>query len=194
MRTSRLISALLFTFTVVSSVSADDAAVEAIRSIGGNVMPIAQNDPRLDVTLNLSSEDVTDDMLVNVAALPDVVWLNLAGTEVTDAGLVHIAGMTTLEKLHLEKTAITDAGLQHLAGLSNLQYLNLYGTQVSDAGLSHLQGLTNLKRLFVWQTQVTDEGIAALKAALPECQVIAGLELAPVEPPAEEPAPEGENQ
>lgn len=194
MKTSLTLTALCLSLGWAHAAFADDAAVEAIRAVGGNVLPIAQNDPRLDVTLNLASEDITDEVLVHVAALPDVVWLNLAGTEITDAGLANIAGMATMEKLHLEKTAITDAGLEHLTGLANLQYLNLYGSQVSDAGLAHLHGLSNLKRVFVWQTQVTDEGIAALQAALPECQIIAGLELAPVEPPAEEPAPEGENQ
>jgi Leucine Rich repeat len=169
----------------------DEAAAQAIKDAGGNVMAIAQNDPRLDVTLHLSDQDITDEHLAIVARLTPVVWLNLAGTKITDDGLAQIAGMKTLEKLHLEKTGIGDAGLDHLKGLENLVYLNLYGTKVTDAGLEHLTGLKKLRKLYVWQTGVTDEGIAKLKESLPELDVIAGLELKPAEPPAEEPK-EGE--
>jgi hypothetical protein len=171
----------------------DEQAAQAVKDAGGNVMAIAQDDPRLDVTLHLSDQEITDEHLAIVARLQPVVWLNLAGTKVTDAGLAEIAGMTTLEKLHLEKTGIGDAGLEHLEGLQNLVYLNIYGTKVSDAGLEHLQGLEKLRKLYVWQTEVTDEGIARLKESLPEVEVIAGLELKPAEPPAEEEPAEGED-
>ena len=74
--------------------------------------------------------------------------------------------------------------------LENLRYLNVYATKVSDAGLEHIKGLKNLKRLLVWQSQVTPDGMAKLKESLPECTIIAGLELKPAEPPKEEPKPE----
>lgn len=166
-------------------------AVAAIKALGGNVMAIAQNDPRLDVTLHLADKDVTDDALVSVAKLTNVLWLNLARTKITDGGLAAIKDMKTLERLHLEKTSIGDAGLEHLKGLENLTYLNLYATQVTDAGLVQLHGLKKLKRLFLFETKVTQEGIAALKTAMPELQVIAGIENKPAEPPkpAEEPKP-----
>ncbi|MGE0377859.1 MAG: hypothetical protein AB7Q45_20795, partial [Planctomycetaceae bacterium] len=69
-------------------------AINAIKAVGGNVMPIAQNDDRLDVTLHLADQDVTDEQLALVAKLPKVAWLNLAGTKITDAGLAHLSGMT----------------------------------------------------------------------------------------------------
>ena len=172
----------------------DPAALGAIRGLGGNVMPLAQSDPRLDVTLHLADQAVKDEHLAWVAKLKPVVWLNLAGTKITDAGLEQLKGLTTLEKLHLERTAITDAGVVHLQGLTNLEYLNLYGTKVTDAGLKNLAGLKKLKKLFLWQTGTTPEGIAALKQALPETKINAGIdppaqprpEPAPVTPPAEE--------
>ncbi len=189
---------LLCLALVSTGVRAEDAptppnpeAVAAIKALGGNVMAIAQNDPRLDVTLHLADKEVNDQALASVGKLANVVWLNLARTKITDAGLASIKEMKTLERLHLEKTGITDAGLPHLAGLENLTYLNLYGTQVTDAGLAQLHGLKKLKRLFVFESKVTPEGIAALKTAMPELQVIGGLENKPVEPakPAEEAKP-----
>jgi len=158
-------------------------AVEAIRKLGGNILPIAQDDSRLDVSLNLASQDVTDTILPEVAKLPEVVWLNLAGTKITDAGLAALANMKSLEKLHLEKTAIGDAGLAHLAGLENLTYLNIYSTQVTDAGLKHLHNLKKLKHLYIWQSKVTEAGAEELQKAIPGLHVVGEVKLAaPVEP------------
>ncbi|MCA8999477.1 MAG: hypothetical protein KDA80_20955, partial [Planctomycetaceae bacterium] len=89
----------------------DGEALAAIKKLGGNVMQVAQNDPRLDVTLHLADGEVTDAALADVAKLGDVLWLNLAGTKITDAGLAQLANLKSLEKLHLEKTDIGDAGL-----------------------------------------------------------------------------------
>jgi hypothetical protein len=157
------------------------AAADALRKLGGNVIAVAQNDPRLDVTLNLAGDAVTDEALTHVAQLPSVIWLNLAGTKITDAGLAKIAGMKSLEKLHLEKTLIGDEGLAHLAGLENLTYLNIYSTQVTDAGLKHLHGLKKLKNLYIWQSKVTEQGAAELKKVLPELQIVGEVKLAAVE-------------
>jgi len=173
-------------------------AVEALKALGGNVMPIAQNDDRLDVTLHLTDQDVTDEHLALVAQLPKVAWLNLAGTNITDAGLQHLAEMTMLEKLHLEKTAITDSGLEQLTKLKSLVYLNLYSTKVTDAGLQHLHGLKSLKRLYVWQTECTPAGIMALRVKFSPLEVVGALELKPVEEEApaeaEEEAPAEEEE
>jgi len=172
----------------------DPAVVKQLRDAGGNVMQIAQNDPRLDVTLHLSDKDVTDETIAIVSKLPGTAWLNLAGTKITDAGLASLAPLTGLEKLHLERTTVGDEGLKHLAGLTKLKYLNLYGTKVTDAGLVHLEGLTELRHVYVWQSGVTPAGMEKLKAKLPEVTIIAGLELKPVEPPKEEKPAEKEEK
>lgn len=167
---------------------AQKQAVAQIKKLGGLVLEIAQNDPRLDVAFHLADAKITDAELALVKPLTQVAYLNLRGTEITDAGLAHLAELKGLVRLHLEKTKITDAGLEHLKGLENLEYLNLYGTAVTDAGLKHLEGLKKLKKLYLWQTQVTDAGVSALKQALPELQIVRGLELA--QPAASEKKPE----
>ena len=65
--------------------------------------------------------------------------------------------------------------LDVLAGLPNLESLNLYGTQVTNDGVAKLAGLPKLKKLYLWQTKVDQAGIDALKAKLPECEVVMGL-------------------
>lgn len=165
---------------------AEQAAITQIKSLGGLVLQLAQNDPRLDVAFHLADSKIGDDQIAPVKDLPQTAQLNLRGTEVTDAGLAHLKDLKGLTKLHLEKTKVTDAGLEQLKGLENLEYLNLYGTAVSDAGLKSLLPLKKLKKLYLWETQVTDEGVAGIKEALPELQIIRGVDLAkPAEPEAE---------
>lgn len=190
---------LLITFAATMAFSqekpapteAEKAAMAEIRKSGGQVMELAQNDARLDVAFHLADGKIEDASLAPLKSLPKLAQLNVRGKEITDAGLANIKDSKGLVRLHLEKTKITDAGLENLKGLENLEYLNLYGTAVTDAGLKHLEGLKKLKRLYLWETKVTDAGVAALKAAVPEIQIVRGVEPAkPAEPKAEEKKPE----
>ena len=166
---------------------AEKGAIAEIRKSGGQVMELAQNDARLDVAFHLADGKITDESLAPLKNLPQIAQLNLRGREITNAGLVHLKDLKGLVRLHLEKTKVTDEGLENLKGLENLEYLNLYGTTVTDAGLKHLEGLKKLKKIYLWQTQVTDAGVAGLKAAVPQIQIIRGVDLAK---PAEEKKPE----
>jgi Leucine-rich repeat (LRR) protein len=69
-------------------------------------------------------------------------------------------------------TEITDAALPHVSKWSNLDQLFLSNTQVTDAGIEHLEGLKNLETLDLTGTKFTAEGIEAIKAALPDCEVV----------------------
>jgi Leucine-rich repeat (LRR) protein len=166
---------------------AEKNAMTEVRKSGGQVMELAQNDARLDVAFHLADGKITDEQLAPLKNLPQLAQLNLRGREITNAGLVYLKDLKGLVRLHLEKTKITDEGLENLKGLENLEYLNLYGTAVTDAGLKHLEGLKKLRKIYLWQTPVTDAGVAALKAAIPEVQIIRGVEPAK---PAEEKKPE----
>ena len=161
---------------------ADDEAIATIEKLGGTVRQIAQDTEDKEAAFHLSGTELTDDGLVHLKAVDNLVWLNLRGTKITDAGLAHLAELQDLTRLHLEKTAIADEGLQHLANLENLEYLNLYGTKVTDQGLEHLKNLKNLKKLYVWETEVTEDGADALIAALPELYINRGADAEPGPP------------
>ncbi len=168
---------------LVSNVFADEAAaVAAVEKLGGTVHVIAQNTAEKEVSFHLTGKDVTDDGLVHLQQIPQIVWLNLRGTKITDAGLKHLAHLQSLTRLHLEQTAITDAGLQHLLNLENLEYLNLYATQVTDAGIQPLQKLRKLKQLYLWRTQVTQQGAEQLQAQLPDLVINRGADAEPALP------------
>lgn len=155
---------------------AEKAAIAKIQELGGQVLELAQNDPRLVVNFHLADGKVTDDHLVPVEALNEWIYeLNLRGTDITDAGLAHLKSQKALTRLHLEKTKVTDEGLKQLTGLTNLEYLNVYGTAVTDAAVDLLTSLSNLKKVYIWQSKVTVNGVRKLKASLPEAQVIPDL-------------------
>jgi hypothetical protein len=87
--------------------------------------------------------------------------------QVTDEDLIYLAALPSARSLYLGHTAVTDAGLAQLAGLTQLKELWLGGTQISDKGLVHLRNLKNLETLDVGQTRVTAEGLKQLQATLP---------------------------
>lgn len=170
---------MLFTIPLALGATAParpQESTDPIRAAGGQVLPIAQDDERLEVVFR-NSDQVTPEVLAAVAAKPQVAWLRLGGSSVSDEGLAKIAKLISLEKLNLEKTKITDAGVKHLAGLTNLVYLNLYDTGIGDAALESLKGLEKLEKLYVWKTKVTDAGVEKLQAALPNLTIDRGWDL-----------------
>ncbi len=158
---------------------AEKKALAKIQQLGAFAMELAQNDPRLEVSYHLMDKEITVEHLVPLKELKGVVHLNLRGRAVTDDMLAQVKDLTSLTRLHLEKTKVTDKGLANLKGLVNLEYLNLYGTDVTDAGLANLEGMKKLKSLYLWQTKVTDAGVAKLKKALPQVEIIRGLDEKP---------------
>ena len=165
--------------------AAETKAIEKLLQAGIDVRPIAMNTQWREANLRLLGTNVLDSSIAPLKDVLGLVDLNLAQTKVTDNGLAAISGLSNLTRLHLELTGVTDAGLTHIKNLSNLTYLNLYGTPVSDAGLAHLTGLKKLKNLYVWQTKITEAGIAQIKKTIPGLEVVAGLELKPIEKPPE---------
>ena len=162
----------------------DQAAVQAVRQAGGQVLELAQNDPRLDVTFHLSNVELTADKLKSLEGIKArLTHLNLRGTNLNDELAANLKPLTELTRLHLEKTSITDAALAHLGGMQKLEYLNIYGNNITDAGLEHLNSLSALKKLYVWETKVTLDGVRKLREKLPELEIIGG----PEEPKPEKP-------
>ena len=170
---------------------ADRAAVTRVRSLGGQVLEVAQGDPRLDVSFHLGGVTLTPEHTAALRPLAGrVVELNLRGTNLDDELAATLADLTALERLHLEKTAVTDAALRHVAPLPKLTYLNLYGTAVTDAGLDPFAGVERPDglKLYVWETRVTVPAALSLMERRPGIEVI-GLDFPKVRRPLEAPKP-----
>jgi hypothetical protein len=94
----RILCCLLLLWSVLLSgcgESKEDAAVVAIKDLGGAV-----------------------GFEKTISGKP-VVSVYFTDTDVTDAGLVHLKGMTSLRTLWLYKVEVTDAGLVHLKGMTS---------------------------------------------------------------------------
>jgi hypothetical protein len=156
---------------------AEEKALAQVRQLGGLALELAQNDSHLEVTYQPGEGKFSEANLAPLKELKPLVHLNLAGQPVTDAMAGHLKDLVALTRLHLEKTKITDQGLANLKGLVNLEYLNLYGTEITDAGLANLEGMKKLQHLYLWQTKVTDAGVAKLKKALPQVDIVRGIDL-----------------
>jgi internalin A len=113
-------------------------------------------------SFELTSSDVTDAGLKELAKLKNLTTLHLAGTEFTDDWLKELAKFKDLTALDLSGTKVTDAGLKELATLNNLTALDVSETRITNAGLNELSMLKNLKRLYLSETQITDAGLKGL--------------------------------
>jgi hypothetical protein len=148
---------------------ATEEQLARVREAGGRVMPIAKDNPLLEVDFLVNRDQVTDETLASLEAIREqLVHLDLSRTGVTGAGLSHLKGMPRLTRLNLHSTQVNDQGLVQLQSLSNLSYLNLYNTPVTDQGLLHLASLDNLRSLYLWQSKVTPAGIRKLQRKLPD--------------------------
>lgn len=155
---------------------ADPKAVEAARKTGLLIMPLSKEQNQLEASAVNAKAFSDADAAVLPALSEQLVWLKLSNTTVGDAAMTQLAKLKNLHKLHLEQTKITDAGLKNLKSLQYLEYLNLYGTAITDVGLVELASMKNLRTVYLWQTKVTPEGIAQLRKAMPQLEVVSGLD------------------
>jgi uncharacterized protein YjbI with pentapeptide repeats len=165
-----------------------DAAVAAIKELGGKITFDEKNPDKPVVAVDLSHSSTKATDLVHLKGLTSLQTLDLNGTEVTDAGLVHLEGLKSLQELRLLDTQVTHDGLSRIgewlskaAAVGAIKELggqvffdeknpgkplvgvDLSQSKVTDAGLVDLMGMTNLQRLDLRETKVTDAGLVHLK-------------------------------
>jgi Leucine-rich repeat (LRR) protein len=143
-------------------------------------------------SLRCNNNALTDEGMVFLKPLNDLVELDLRNTRVTDRGfalvssrklerlwltgisdqgMVLIKRFPALRELYLSESGISDLGVVQLKGLKNLSVLDLRNTSLSDRGLAELVGLKGLRRLYVTKTAVTEAGVAGIKNAIRDLEV-----------------------
>lgn len=124
-------------------------------------------------SLNLSNTAITDAGLAQLLSLKKLKFLYLFGTKVTDSGAASIAAFPRLEVLCLDQTEISDIGLKTLEDLPRLEKLHVHSkAKITDAGLESLKKHTRLFELRIGGPGLSEKAIDALKAALPDCNVV----------------------
>ena len=143
--------------------------------------------------LDLSYTLITDEGLKHLNAMTSLKNLGLDGTQLGDPGLANIKGMTSLESLDLKGTNITDAGMVHLKSLKDfrhllitgigdegvahlselpaLEFLQIQDARVSEASIPSFKRMKSIKRVLLSGDQIYDDLLAALRAALPDCEI-----------------------
>lgn len=150
-----------------------------LEQAGFKVEPVAENNNFLAVRYTNKSTSPTETVLnYLLQAKEQIAYLDLSGLQLTDESLISVGQLPNLVHLKLEQTPITDIGIQHLEHLKNLELLNLYGTLVSDNSAARIAALPALKKVFLWQTQVTETGISIIHSQRPEIEVVQGIPIA----------------
>jgi internalin A len=152
-----------------------EKALAAITESGGTVtVEKAQQDHPV-IAVHFSGEKVTNAVLRQIEALPQVRTLVLRNTRVTDVGLEHLKGLKQLQSLRLINTRITDNGLARLKGLPQLKTLRLErcslplsplllaDPELIGATLYNLNQLPHLESLWLEDANVTDFTLACLR-------------------------------
>ena len=102
----------------------------------------------------------------------DIVDVNFNQLEITDEDVEALLSLTNLEGISFWKTGVSDRAIELIAQLPQLTRLNLCGTRVTDASVSTLVGMA-LNYLDVADTQLTPQGVEALRAGLPNAEILA---------------------
>ena len=131
---------------------------------------------------------ISDAGMEHIGILGLISELDISGTNVTDNGLAEIERLPFLRRLSLRgNRQISDTSLMHLRSLTRLEHLDLTLTSITDKGITYLQSMRSLKTLILLGTQITPNGVAALKRALPNCQIHYGK---PTPSPTPTPSPQ----
>jgi hypothetical protein len=114
--------------------------------------------------LDLSSNQITDAGLRELAGLSELASLNLSETQVAGTGLDHILTNRGLVKVDLSYSQVNDAGAERLK-LLPLVELDLERTYVTDGVFETLKGIESLRKLKVGPYGITEQGVASFVRA-----------------------------
>ena len=102
----------------------------------------------------------------SLSELTNLTSLSLSNNRISDISA--LSKLTNLTELSLDINLISD--ISALAELKNLTSLELFENQISD--ITPLMKLTNLKYLNLTNNPISESDIEALKAALPNCDIM----------------------
>jgi hypothetical protein len=126
--------------------------------------------------LQLQSSQITDFApLKNLAALPDIFSNTVA---LTDQGLQALPEIRGLERLFIleegkqaRPARFGPQGFGAIARVPELKYLTLSNLEITSESAAHLRGAKKLRELTLHRCLIDAGDVAALREALPNCQI-----------------------
>lgn len=122
-------------------------------------------------SLNVAATKVTGSGFEHLSRLESLDTLLCGGAPINDSSLAFLKPLLKLQVLGLIDTQITDAGIPRLQSLTALKELRLIGTSITDKAVNDLKQMKNLEKLGLERTKMTKMGVAAIRSALPKCEV-----------------------
>lgn len=99
--------------------------------------------------------------------------LNLYQTQVGDAGVDALLPLTNrLTSLNLDDAQIGPDSASKIAQFSQLTFLHVGRSTLDDASIAEFAKLGKLAKIHVTRSKATEAGADALRAALPNCEVV----------------------
>lgn len=130
----------------------DPSAVRRLQHLRATVIPIAENNSLLEISL-INVDTINSELLAALQALaPHIAWMRCSDLPLQSIHLEGFVDFEHLTKLYLDDTKVDDQGLRYLSKLPALTYLNLKGTPVTRQGLEVLKAAPALEHLFIYQT------------------------------------------
>ena len=96
-----------------------------------------------------------------------IAYLDLSGTKVTDAVIGQLGALPNLTVLKLNSTAISGKELGKLSQIKNLRLLYLNGTSVTLSQIQSLSAIKSLEKVFGYETPAALELTTAGKVSFP---------------------------
>jgi Leucine-rich repeat (LRR) protein len=143
-------------------------------------MELLVNLRRLNALILSHCHDLTDEALLEIAAIPILESLSITGANITDAGLEMMSSFPYLKELILSSCKyrmpgglqITDEGLARMKRLNTFHTLSIQDCpEVTDTSVGLLRTLTSLKSLRLKETGMTENGYHQIMTALPSTRV-----------------------
>jgi Leucine Rich repeat len=98
--------------------------------------------------LRLSGSNISNQALINLHNVPNLIHLDLSKTKIDDDGLDNLKSIPTLRTLYLAGCdGISDNAAEDLSELTGLESLNVANTNLTQAGLLKLGTLKRLRML-----------------------------------------------
>jgi hypothetical protein len=108
----------------------------------------------------------------HLARLPNLTTLLMFEMRFGDDMVQEVASLPQLTEFGFDSPRVTEAGFLALERLCGLRSLSLLGPQVTDAVLKGFEVLRSLKSLILTQTVITYRGLRAFRESVPGCHVL----------------------
>jgi hypothetical protein len=131
-------------------------------------------------TLNLSGSKLADSGVEIISRMSRLTELLISETSISNRGIQSLRSLSLLETLRVDHTSIDDGAGDTLSQLKNLTDLDVSSTKLTDKSVVRLGKLSKLKQLDISYTDITRKGVQELQSLLPECQILAYEQRAPV--------------